>query len=118
MQDKSFQQAMEEWQSRLNSSFEDTIYHMIRQRTTVTQATLDIRDEKERFVIMKMLIVGQIITLLTLIKDLQIINEAQYNEFTAYLGHSLALELCDLPIDILKFALAPRGWRDTFRQSA
>jgi hypothetical protein len=116
MQDKSFQQAMEEWQSKLNSSFEDTLYQMIRQRTTVTQATTAIRDEKMRAIITRILIVGQMITLLILIKEMQIINEAQYNEFTAYLRHSLALELHDLPIDMLKFALEPRG--ETFRQSA
>jgi hypothetical protein len=62
-----------------------------------------------------MLIVGQMITLLILIKEMQIINEDQYNEFTAYLRHTLALDLRDLPINMLKFALVPRG--DTFRQS-
>src|SRR5947209_12542171 len=118
MHDKSFQQAMVEWQSKLNNSFENTIYHMIKQRTTVTQATQEIQDEKVRAIVTRMLIVGQVMTLLTLIKEMQIINEAQYNEFTAYLGHSLALELRDLPIDMLKFALVPRGNGDTFRQSA
>lgn len=118
MQDKSFQQAMVEWQNRLNSSFENTVYHMIMQRTTVTQATQGIRDEKVRAIVTRMLIVGQIMTLLILIKEMQIINEVQYNELTTYLGHSLALELRDLPIDIFKFALIPQGNGDTFRQSA
>jgi hypothetical protein len=116
MQDKSFQQAVEEWQSRLNSSFEDTVYHMLKRRTTVTQATSYILDEKIRVIITRALIVGQLITLLALIKEMQIINEAQYNEFTSYLRHSLALELHDLPLDMLKFALVPQ-W-NTFRESA
>ena len=118
MQDKSFQQAMVEWQNKLNSSFEDTIYHMIKQRMTVTEATQGIRDETVQAIVTRMLIVGQMMTLLTLIKEMQIINEAQYNELTVYLGHSLALELRDLPIDIFKFTLIPRGNGDTFRQSA
>jgi hypothetical protein len=116
MQDKSFRQAMEEWQSRLNSSFENTIYYMLRQRTTVTQATQDIADQRMQAIITRILLVGQIITLLTLIKEMQIINEAQYNELTDYLGHSLVLELHDLPIDMLRFAFVPQ--RNTFRQSA
>jgi hypothetical protein len=89
---------------------------MIRHRTTVTQATLDMRDEKVQAIVTKMLIVGQVITLLTLMQAMRIISEAQYSEFTAYLRHSLALELHDLPIDTLKFAFVPR--EDTFRQSA
>jgi Pyruvate/2-oxoacid:ferredoxin oxidoreductase gamma subunit len=90
MQDKSFLQAIEDLQDRLSSNFQDAIGHMLVHRTTVAKATLDIKDEKMRAVVTNMLMTGQLIALLTLMKDLRILDEAQYDEFTTYLLHSLA----------------------------
>ena len=89
MQDKSFLQAIEDLQDRISSNFQDAIGHMLVHRTTVARATLNIKDEKMRAVVTNMLIAGQIIALLTLMKDLRILDEAQYDEFTTYLLHSL-----------------------------
>jgi hypothetical protein len=115
MQDKSFQQALQEMQGRMVGGFQYAVYHMLQYRTTVTEATSGIRDEKMRGVVRKILIVGQIIVLLMVMKEMRIINEVQYDEFTAYLKHSLSYELHDLPFDMRKFAFVP--W-DTFRHSA
>jgi hypothetical protein len=90
MQDKSFLQAIEDLQDRISSNFQDSIGHMLVHRTTVAKATLEIKDENMRAVVTNMLITGQIIALLTLMKDLRILDEAQYDEFTTYLLHSLA----------------------------
>ncbi len=62
---------------------------MLVHRTTVTNATLNIQDEKMRAVVKNMLITGQMIALLTLMKEMGILDETQYDEFTAYLRHSL-----------------------------
>jgi hypothetical protein len=90
MQDKSFLQAVQDQHSNLSNNFQDTIHTMLECRTTVTQATSDIGNEKMRTIVTKTLIVGQIITLLTLMKNLRLLDEAQHNEFTSYLMHSLS----------------------------
>ena len=87
MQDKSFLQAMQDLQDRVSNNFLDTINHMLIHRTT--NATLNIQDEKMRAVVKNTLITGQIIALLTLMKEMGILDETQYDEFTAYLMHSL-----------------------------
>jgi hypothetical protein len=90
MQDKSFLQATQDLQDRIYSNFQDAIDHMLVHRSTVAKATLDIKDEKVRAVVTDMLITGQIIALLGLMKELRILDEAQCDEFTTYLLHSLA----------------------------
>ena len=89
MQDKSFLQAMQDLRDRVSNNILDTINHMLIHRTTVTNATLNIQDEKMRAVIKNTLITGQIIALLTLMKEMGILDETQFDEFTAYLMHSL-----------------------------
>ncbi len=88
MQDKSFLQAIEDLQDRISSHLQDAVGHMLAHRTTVAKATLDIKDEKMRAVVTDMLITGQIIALLTLMRELRMLDEAQYDEFTTYLLHS------------------------------
>jgi hypothetical protein len=90
MQDKSFLQAVEDLHSDLSNDFQDTIHTMLERRTTVTKATSDIEDKKVRTIVTKTLIVGQIITLLTLLKNLRILDEAQHHEFKTYLIDSLS----------------------------
>ena len=89
MQDKSFLQAIQDLQDRVSNNILDTINYMLIHRTTVTNATLNIQDEKMRAVVKSTLITGQIIALLTLMKEMGILDETQYDEFTAYLMHSL-----------------------------
>ena len=95
MQDKSFLQAVEDLHSNLSDDFQDTIHTMLKQRTTVTKATSDIEDKKVRAIVTKTLIVGQIITLLTLLKNLRVLDHAQYHEFKTYLIHSLSSQSGD-----------------------
>jgi hypothetical protein len=90
MQDKSFQEAIQELHSNLSTSFQGALYRMISYRTTVTNATSEIQDEKVRTVVTKTLIVGQITTLLALLKDMHMLDDMQYNEFVAYL-----MQTCD-----------------------
>ena len=90
MQDKSFLQAIEDLQDRISSNFQDAIGDMLVHGTTVAKATSGIKDEKMRAVVTNMLITGQIIALLTLMRELRILDEAQYDEFTTYLLHSLS----------------------------
>ncbi len=92
MQDKTFQQAIQDLESRLINGFQGTVNHMIKHRTTVTKATSEIQDEKVRGVVKKTLIIGQIITLLGMMKDLHLLNEAQYHEFAEYLMNSFTYE--------------------------
>ncbi|MBO0783350.1 MAG: hypothetical protein J2P37_31440 [Ktedonobacteraceae bacterium] len=63
---------------------------MLLHHTTATSATLDIHDESMRTVVTSELITGQIITLLALMRDLGLLDETQYGEFTTYLQHALA----------------------------
>ena len=88
MHDKSFQQAIQELQGRLSNSFQDTLFRMIGYRTTVTEAASDIQDEKVRSIVTETLIIGQITVLLSMMKNMQFINDAQYTEFVNYLTHS------------------------------
>jgi hypothetical protein len=85
MQDKSFQQAVQELQGSLSNGFQDALCRMISYRTTVTNATSDIQDEKVRTMVTKTLIVGQMTVLLAMMRDMQMLNDVQYNEFVAYL---------------------------------
>ena len=85
MQDKSFQQAIQELHGSLSTGFQDALCRMIGYRTTVTNATSDIQDEKVRTMVTKTLIVGQITVSLALMRDMNMLNDAQYSEFTAYL---------------------------------
>ena len=89
MQDKSYVQAIQDLQDRLSSHFLETIAHMLIHRTTVSKATLNIQDEHMRAVVKNMLITGQMVALLTLMKEMGILDESQYDEFRAYLMHSL-----------------------------
>ncbi len=93
MQDKSFLQAIQDLQDRLSSDFQKTLGHMLVHRTTVSKATLNIRDEKVRAVVKNTLITGQMIALLKLMKDMGILDETQYDEFIAYLMHALTYRL-------------------------
>ena len=95
MQDKTFVQAVQDLHGKLSHEFQDTLCHMLQYPTTVTKATSDIADESLRSIVSKTLIVGQIITLLTLMKSMSIVNEAQHNEFTSYLMHSLSFRSHD-----------------------
>jgi nucleoid-associated protein YejK len=89
MQDKSFLQAIQDLQDRLSNHTLETISHMLVHRTTVAKATINIQDEQMRAVVKNTLITGQMIALFTLMKEMGILDETQYDEFTAYLMHSL-----------------------------
>jgi hypothetical protein len=93
MQDKSFLQAIQDLQARLSGDIQNTITYMLVHRTTVAKATLDIQDEKVRAVVKNTLITDQMITLLTLMKEMGILDKTQYDEFTAYLMQSLTNQL-------------------------
>ncbi len=90
MQDKSFLQATQDLQDRITDTFHESINHMLLHRATATNATEDIQDEKMRAVVTDELITGQIIALLSLMRDLRLLDGGQYDEFTAYLLRSLA----------------------------
>ena len=93
MQDKSFVEAIQDLQDRLSSDFQNTLSHMLVHRTTVAKASLNIQDEKVRAIVKNTLITGQMITLLTLMKEMGILDETQYDEFAAYLMQSLTYQL-------------------------
>jgi hypothetical protein len=95
MQDKTFLQAVQDLHGKLANEFQDTLCHMLQYPTTVTNATSDIEDGKLRSIVAKTLIVGQIITLLTVLKNLRILTEAQHHEFTTYLMHTLSCQSQD-----------------------
>jgi len=88
MQDKSFQQALQDLQDRIADDFHGSISHMLVHRTNATNATVAIEDEKVRALVSDMLMTGQIVALLGLLKDLSLLDEGQYKEFTAYLLRS------------------------------
>ena len=92
MQDKSYLQAIQDLQDRLSSDFQKTLGHMLAHRTTVAKASSNIEDEKVRALVKNTLITGQMIALLTLMKDMGILDETQYDEFTAYLMHALTYQ--------------------------
>ena len=89
MQDKSFQQAMQELQDRISGDLQESVRTMLLHGTTATSATLNIKDETIRAVVTDAIIINQIIALLTLMKDLSLLDEAQHKELTTYLGRSL-----------------------------
>jgi hypothetical protein len=89
MQDKSYQQAIQDLQDRLSSHSLEAIAHMLTHRTTVSKATLNIQDEPMRAVVKNTLITGQMVALLTLMKEMGILDQTHYEEFRAYLMHSL-----------------------------
>jgi hypothetical protein len=88
IQDKSFRQALQDLQDRIAQDFQVSIQHMLLHRTSVAHTTGAIEDEKVRAIVTDMLMTGQIVALLELLKDLSLIDEVQYNEFTAYLLRS------------------------------
>jgi hypothetical protein len=90
MQDKSFSQAVQDLQDRVSSNFQESMNHMLLYRTTATNATLAIEDEKVRAVVTNELITDQLIALLALMKDLRMLDKEQYDEFIAYLLRALA----------------------------
>jgi hypothetical protein len=89
MQDKSFLQAMEDLQDRISSNFQESVNHMLVHRTSAADATSDIKDEKVRAAVASALISGQITSLLALMRDLRMLDKAQYDEFTTYLQQAL-----------------------------
>lgn len=89
MQDKSFLQAIHDLQERVSNHVQESTYRMLLDHTTTTNATSDIQDENLRAVVTNELITGQIIALLAMMMDLGFLDEAQYNEFTAYLRQVL-----------------------------
>lgn len=96
MRDKSFLQAMQDVQKRVSNHIEETVQHMLLQRTTATDAAGVIQDESMRAVVTNELITGQIIALLALLRDEGILDNVQYNEFTAYLRRSLISQHTDV----------------------
>jgi hypothetical protein len=100
MQDKSFLQAIEDLQDRISSNFQESINHMLVHHTSATDATSDIKDEKVREAVADALINGQIISLLALMKDLQLLDTAQYDEFTAYLQQALIAQHCGFTLSL------------------
>jgi hypothetical protein len=89
MQDKTFLQAMRDLQNRLFNDFQNAVGYMLLHRTTVAKATIGIEDKEERAIVQNTLITGQMIALFGLLKEMHILDEAQYNEFVAYLMRSL-----------------------------
>jgi uncharacterized protein YutE (UPF0331/DUF86 family) len=89
MQDKSYVQAIQDLQDRLSHQFLETLGHMLMLRTSVDKATLNIEDEKVRAVVKNTLMTGQMIALLALMKEMGLLDETQYDEFTAYLMQCL-----------------------------
>jgi predicted metalloenzyme YecM len=98
VQDKSFQQAIQDLQDRISSNFQTAINHMLLHGTTATNATLDIKDEKMRAAVTDMLISGQIMALLTLMRDLQILDKAHHDEFIKYLLSCLSSRHGQFPL--------------------
>jgi hypothetical protein len=92
VQDKSFADAIQDLQDRLSSDFHKTLGHMLLHCTTVAEATLHIQDEKVRAIVKNTLITSQMIVLLTLMKEMGILGETQYDEFAAYLMQSLTYQ--------------------------
>ncbi|HLG62013.1 MAG TPA: hypothetical protein VKY19_08780 [Ktedonosporobacter sp.] len=101
MQDKSFLQAIQELQTRIANNFQESISQMLLYRTTVANATADIKDEKVRMVVTSILITGQITALLTLMKDMGFLDKEQYNEFITYLLSSLTAQHDEFIMDLL-----------------
>jgi hypothetical protein len=89
MPDKSYVQALQDLQDRLSSHSLEALAHMLTHRTTVSQATLNIQDEQMRAMVKHTLIAGQMVALLTLMKEMGVLDESHYDEFRAYLMHSL-----------------------------
>lgn len=96
MQDKSFSQAMQDVQERVYNHIEETVQHMLLHRTTATYAAGVIEDKSMRAVVTNELITGQIIALLALLRDEGILDNVQYDEFTAYLRRSLVSQRTDV----------------------
>jgi chemotaxis protein CheY-P-specific phosphatase CheC len=92
MPDKSYLQAIQDLQNRLSSHSLETIAHMLTHHTTVSQATFNIQDERMRAVVKNTLMTGQMVALLTLMKEMGILDETHYEEFRAYLMHSLTYQ--------------------------
>jgi hypothetical protein len=89
MQDKTFRQAIQDLQDRLSIDFQTAIDSMLQYGATVTRATRDIQDEKRRAIVKDTLTAVQILAFLRLMKEMYILDKAQYDEFAAYLMRSL-----------------------------
>jgi hypothetical protein len=89
MQDKTFLQAIRDLQDRLSNDFQNAVGYLLLHRMTTAKATSDIEDEHVRSVVQSTLITGQMIALFGLLKEMRILDEAQYNEFAVYLIRSL-----------------------------
>lgn len=76
---------MQDLQGEIAANCWGSINHMLLHHTTATNAARDIQDDNMRDVVTNELIVGQIIALLTFLKDLRLIDKAKCDEFTAYL---------------------------------
>lgn len=96
MRDKSFFQAMQDVQESVSNHIEETVQQMLLHRTTVTYAAGVIEDKRMRAVVTNELITGQIIALLALLRDEGILDNVQYDEFTAYLRRSLISQHTDV----------------------
>jgi hypothetical protein len=92
MQDKSFQQALQELRDRLSDGLQETLWRMIQDRTTATQAASSIQEDHMRAIVTQTIIVGQMIVLLLMMKEMGIIYQEQYDEFVAYLRCSLVCQ--------------------------
>ncbi len=84
MQDLSFIQAMNKVHSKISNEFQESIAHLLRTPMTVAQATANIQDEHVRGIVSKTLIVGQLLSLLSLMEEMDMLSPAQHKELRAY----------------------------------
>jgi hypothetical protein len=98
MHDKSFLQAMQDLQDRISNNFHGSVSHMLLHSTTAADATSNIQDEKMRSAITNVLVCGQIISLLALMRDLNLLDKTQYDEFTTYLLRTLTSRYEELAV--------------------
>lgn len=89
MQDKTFLQAVRDRQNRLSDDFQSVLGQVLLRRTTVTVASENIQDEKMRTIVKDTLITGQMMALFKLMNELQILDDAHYDEFAEYLIQAL-----------------------------
>jgi hypothetical protein len=93
MHDKTFVQALQDLQDRISNDLHGSLGHMLMHGSTVSSATSDIEDERIREVVKNTLITGQMIALFTMMKELNILDEAQCEEFIAHVKRSLTSTL-------------------------
>lgn len=112
MQDKSFLQAIQELQLRIADNFQESMGRMLLYQMTAANASADIKDEKVRMLVTNVLITGQIIALLTLMKDMGLLSKEQCNEFITYLLSSLTAQHDEFTMELL-YALTSLPQNDT-----